>query len=399
MATNARGSDASHKAPGPQASVEFGLFSTSPLVHGDGVRLLFDILHPTHVHIFRNLIRELTARGHAVHVTMREKDVAKALLEQYGLPHEVLSRQRSGLGLAFEFVERGARLWRSIARFRPDFLVGCMGPSIASVGRLRRLLAADHARIVVFYDTEMANLTNSFVYPLADLVCTADSYHGMVRGHHLTYASYQQLAYLHPRRFTPDEDVVRSLGIEPSSRYFLLRFVSYQSSHDLGVRGIPLEKQVALVRALSRHGRVLISSEKALARELEPHAFRLPASSMHHVLAFASLLVGESATMASEAACLGVTAVYISPHGRGYTDDQERRYGLVHNFTGARYTDDWVRHAEQLAADENLVPRAREAQKRLLSEKIDVTEWMLTLLEREYARGSRAVISPASRRD
>src|SRR5688572_17851169 len=196
------------------------------------MRLLFDILHPTHVHIFRNLFGELASRGHSVHVTMREKDVAKALLDEYAIPYEALSRQRTGVGLGLEFIERGARLWRSVARFEPDFLVGCMGPSIASVGRLRRLLVGDRSKIVVFYDTEMASLTNSFVYPFADYVCTADCYQGKVNGNHLTYPSYQQLAYLHPNRFTPDPEVVRSVGVDPSSRYFLVRFVSYESSHD-----------------------------------------------------------------------------------------------------------------------------------------------------------------------
>jgi uncharacterized protein len=368
----------------------FGLFSDDALMHQGEVRLLIDILHPTHVHIFRNLIGELESRGHVVHVTMREKDVAKDLLEQYGVPYEVISRQREGLGLAFEFLERGQRLWRSIGRFRPDFLLGCMGPSIASVGRLRRLFSLDTARIMVFYDTEMASLTNSFVYPLADYVCTADCYHGAVRGNHLTYPSYQQLAYLHPNRFTPDGDVARSVGVDPTRRYFLVRFVSYQASHDIGVTSIPLAKKVALVNALSKHGQVLVTSEKPLPSELQPFALRLPASRMHHVLAFASLLVGESATMASEAACLGVPAIYISPHGRGYTDDQEHRYGLVHNFTGPRFSEDWVRYAESLAADDQLVPRARDARARLLSEKMDLTAWMLSLLEAEHAKQRRA---------
>jgi uncharacterized protein len=352
------------------------------------VRVLFDILHPTHVHIFRNLIQELGARGHQSYVTMREKDVAKALLDQYQVPYEVISRQRSGAGLGVEFVERGARLWRSISRFRPDFLVGCMGPSIASVGRLRRALVADRARIVVFYDTEMASLTNSFVYPLADYVCTADCYQAKVRGNHLTYPSYQQLAYLHPQRFTPDRGVVTAAGIDPSSRYFLVRFVAYEASHDLGVNGIPLAKKLALVRALSEHGKVYVSSEKALPPELKPYALQVSASHMHHVLAFASLLVGESATMASEAACLGVSAVYISPHGRGYTDEQERRYGLVHNFTGARFDSDWVRAAGALAGDAGLVARARLAHQRLLDDKVDLTAWMLQLLEEQSERSA-----------
>jgi uncharacterized protein len=350
------------------------------------VRLLFDILHPTHVHIFRNLIAELETRGHEVLITMREKDVARALLDQYGLSYQVVSKQRSGAGLALEFLERGARLWGVTHRFEPHFLVGCMGPSIASVGRLRRALTRDRARIMVFYDTEMATLTNSFVYPLADYVCTADCYQAEVNGNHITYPSYQQLAYLHPLRFTPDPEVVRRLGVDPGSRYFLVRFVSYQASHDLGVNSIPLEKKLGLVRALSEHGRVLVSSEASVPAELLPYVLKLPARDMHHVLAFATLLVGESATMASEAACLGVKAVYISPHGRGYTDDQQQRYGLVENFTGQRFTSDWVGAVAALAADPELRARSLAARERLLSEKSDVTAWMLELLEREYER-------------
>jgi predicted glycosyltransferase len=350
------------------------------------VRLLFDILHPTHVHIFRNLIAELETRGHEVLITMREKDVARALLDQYGLPYQVVSKQRSGPGLALEFLERGARLWGVTRRFEPHFLVGCMGPSIASVGRLRRALSRDRARIVVFYDTEMATLTNSFVYPLADYVCTADCYQAQVNGNHITYPSYQQLAYLHPKRFSPDPEVVRRLGVDPGSRYFLVRFVSYQASHDLGVNSIPLQKKLGLVRALSEHGRVLVSSEASVPAELLPYVLKLPARDMHHVLAFATLLVGESATMASEAACLGVKAVYISPHGRGYTDDQQQRYGLVENFTGQRFTSDWVGAVAALAADPELRTRSMAARGRLLAEKSDVTAWMLEFLEHEYER-------------
>ncbi|HKO92450.1 MAG TPA: hypothetical protein VJU61_14915, partial [Polyangiaceae bacterium] len=97
-------------------------------------------------------------------------------------------------------------------------------------------------------------------------------------------------------------------------------------------------------------------------------------------------LAGESATMASEAACLGVAAAYISPHGRGYTDEQGQRYGLVHNFTGARFGSDWVRAVADLAADPGLAERAGRARQRLLADKIDLTGWILEFLEREYER-------------
>lgn len=349
------------------------------------MKLLIDILHPAHVHIFRNLVTELVARGHEVRLTMRDKDVARELLDEYGFSYDVLSRQQSGLALAGEFLLRNARLWDVVEQFRPHFLAGAMGPSIAAVGRLRRVLRRDPVRVVVFYDTERAPLTNSFVYPLADYVCTADCYAAPVNGNHLTYPGYQQLAYLHPTRFTPDPEVVRSVGVDPTSRYFVVRFVSYQASHDLSTSGLSNEKKIEIVRALSQHGRVIVTSERGLPAELESYRLPLPAREMHHVLAFARLLVGESATMASEAAVLGVTAVYISPQRRGFTDDQERRYGLVHNFTESRYHEDWMSTVTALASDEKLGERAREARTRLLREKIDVTQWMLELFEREHA--------------
>jgi predicted glycosyltransferase len=349
------------------------------------MRLLFDILHPAHVHVFRNLIRELGERGHEVAITLREKDIARDLLDQYGLPYEILSRKKTGLGLAVEFVQRGAALWRVAERFHPHFLVGVMGPSIAAVGRLRRVFGRDRARIAIFYDTEIAKLTNVFAYPLADAVCTPDCYQTVVHGRHVRYAGYHELAYLHPNRFTPDDGVVRAAGIDPGSPYFLVRFVSYEASHDLGSRGLRPEKKLALVRALAEHGRVLVSSEGPLPAELESYRARIPARDIHHALAFARLLVGESATMASECAVLGVPSIYVSPLGRGYTDEQESRYGLVKNFTGARFGEDFVSVAKEMATDPALRETARAARERLLADKVDVTAWMLDFFESEFS--------------
>ena len=349
------------------------------------MRLLVDILHPAHVHVFGALATELVGRGHEVRFTLRDKDVARELLDQQGIPYELLSRQQHGVGgLAGEFVQRSARLWHIAAAFRPHFLAGVMGPSITAVGRLRRVLTRDRARIAVFYNTEIARLTNTVVYPLADYVCTPDSYWAKVHGNHVTYPGYHELTYLHPHRFTPDPEVPKRHGIDISKPYFLLRFVSYKSSHDVGVDGLTPAQKVGLVRTLSEFGAVYISSESALPPELEPYKLKIPASDMHQVMAFARLLVGESATMASESAVLGVAAVYISPFGRGFTDDQERRYQLVHNFNGERFHADWLSEVRRLAADPNLVERSRAAQARMLSEKTDVTLWMVDFFEREY---------------
>ena len=105
---------------------------------------------------------------------------------------------------------------------------------------------------------------------------------------------------------------------------------------------------------------------------------------IHHALAFATLVVGESSTMASEAACLGTFAGFVSKSGRGVNDEQEARYGLVRNFNGGREAEAlaWL---ERLAAGDPAALKAcaRERQRRMLEDVVDVTGFLVDYVERE----------------
>jgi uncharacterized protein len=342
------------------------------------MRILIDILHPAHVHFFRNFYAEMSERGHELCITARDKDCSVDLLEQYGLPYQQISVQKSGtLGMVSELTARTASLLKVMQRFRPDVMTGIMGPSIALAGAVKRVPA------VVFYDTEFARQTNWFVYPLAHSVVTPDCYDGKVRGNHLQYAGYHELAYLHPERFQPDPERLRAFGIDPGERYSILRFVSWEASHDRNENGLTVAKKRELVDLLARHGRVLISSEQALAPELAEYEVKGPVEDIHHLLAYAQMIVGESATMSSEAAVLGVPAVMIATTGRGYTDDEERRYGLVRYFTEHQYEQAFSM-VEEIAGSS---PRelGALARQRLLDDKIDVTQWMVDYFESTFA--------------
>lgn len=346
------------------------------------MRVLVEILHPAHVHFFRHAISEWTRRGDEVLVLSRKKDVANDLLQAYGIPFESISSiGESKWSLLSEMLVRDVKMLARARRFRPDVLVGIMGVTIAQVGAVIRRPA------VVFYDTENAKVTNRFVYPLAHSVCTPQCYAAPVRGTHVRYPSYHELAYLHPSRFTPDKEIVRAAGVEPESPYFLLRFVSWQASHDVGEAGFTLPMKRALVEALSARGRVLISSEKPLPPELEAYRFVAPPEQIHHFIAFSKMLIGESATMASEAAVLGVPAFYIADTGRGYTDEQEERYGLVFNYKRKNAAQAFER-VEALLDDEDFPQRVREGHARLLSERVDATNWLLSYVDGVYAHSS-----------
>jgi hypothetical protein len=347
------------------------------------MRILIDILHPAHVHFFRNFHNEMGARGHEMCITARDKDRSVELLRAFGLPYQQISAQKSGgAGLAVEMAQRTPRLMKIMRSFRPDVMTGIMGPSIALAGALRpRRVPA-----VVFYDTEFAVQTNRIVYPLAYSVCTPDCYQGTVPGRHPTYAGYHELAYLHPNRFHPDPAVLAEFGLGAAEPYSIVRFVSWQAVHDRKERGLSAKQKRHLVEVLQRRGRVLISSEGALPPDLAGLEVRGRVDQVHHLMAHARLVVGESATMSSEAAVLGVPAVFIATTGRGYTDDEERRYGLVRHFTDEQY-DMALSAIEEILA----TPRAdwEAARQRLLGEKIDVTAWMIDYFESTFAGRER----------
>lgn len=342
------------------------------------MKILVDILHPAHVHFFRNAIDVFRKKGDEVIIVARDKECVTELLDGYGLAYTLISTQKRGLfGLVTEMVSRSWKLFLIARKFKPDFMIGIMGPSIAVVGKFLK------SKTIIFYDTEMAGITNWFAYPLADMVCTPACYTDTVRGTHRTYAGYHELAYLHPDRFTPDPAIPAKLGVLPQEPYFVVRFVSWDASHDLAEHGISLENKYRIVRLLERYGRVFISSEGTLPEDLQHYVPALPADKMHHLLAFAGLFIGESATMASECSVLGVQSVYIAKTSRGYIDEQRDRYDLVHIFTHEQQ-DAAIETLQTLLDDTQTADAGRKAGDRLLADMIDVTGWLTEYLAQEY---------------
>lgn len=95
------------------------------------------------------------------------------------------------------------------------------------------------------------------------------------------------------------------LGIEPDTRFAIVRFVKWDAWHDTQLVGeFTLDQKRTLIQRLQAHIRVFFSSEAELPAALEPYRIHIPIEQMHHVQAAAALFVGESATMASKSVCL-----------------------------------------------------------------------------------------------
>lgn len=335
-------------------------------------RILIDLTHPAHLHFFRNFASRLESEGHLVKLTGRNKDIFVDLANVYNLDVEVFGTARRGLtNLAREMVYRQWRLLRIILNYRPHAIFAIAGTYVALPAKLCRIPT------YIFSDTEHATISNRLAFPFATCTFIPQCYNRPVRWKHERYAGYHELAYLHPHYFTASKRVLTELGIEHNEVFSLLRFVSWGSGHDIGASGMTDEGKMRAVETLSRYGRVYITSEAPLPDALEPYQLSINVSRIHDLMAHAALVFGESATMASEGAVLGVPSIFIDPTGRGYTDEQQRKYGLVFNFRPTEQ-EQAIAKAEQILAN-NHRSTWQERRLRLLDDKIDVNELLYDL--------------------
>lgn len=343
------------------------------------MRILVDLNHPAHVHLFRNAIDAWRKMGHEVLIAAREKDLTLELLQLYGLDFVRTAGAHQGLlYLPFGVLELDWVIWRLARRFDPDWMIGTSF-AIAHVSKLVR------ARSIVF--AEDARAANRLFWlqvdPFADFIATPDLLADDHGPRHLKYPSYQKLAYLHPRRFEPDPAIVDELGVKPGQPFSLLRFVAFQASHDVGHHGMTDELKLNLISELSGHGPVYISSETPLSGPLKNYELKIAPTRIHHALAFANLVVSESASMVTEAAILGTPALYCSSLV-GYVpviDELEERFGLAFQYPPAGSQDllDQVRRLMDLPDRKKEWQLRRE---KMLAEKIDLTEWIVALPSR-----------------
>ena len=270
------------------------------------MRILFDIVHPAHVLFFRNVIAMMKARNNEIMIVSRHKDVTCDLLDGFSLDHKPISTAGEGkIGLAKELIIRDFRLFHEVRRFRPDVMLGFGGVAISHVGKLLSIPS------VSFYDTDTAILQNRITWPFIDHLYVPHAYAGDVpEGRTSRFPGIKELSYFHPDNFKIDDGVARANGWNDQVPNYFIRTVSWRANHDIGKSGWSDETLRKLVLKLSARGKVHISSERPLPRDMEMHRYQGAKNQLHHVMAKCALYVGESATMAHEASLLGVSSIY-----------------------------------------------------------------------------------------
>ena len=348
------------------------------------MNILIDIGHPGHVHLLHGVAAEMKKRGHKVFYSVRDIPVAKRLMEHYGMTPwvDLGGKKDSLMGKAQTVLSQDMQLLRFVRKNHIDLGLSS-GLVLSHVSRLTKM------KSFMFDDDDDAAepLITKYGHPLTDIVFTPDCIHRKTK-HAVYYAGTHELAYLHPNRFAPDPTVLQHAGLAEGERFFIMRFVALKGHHDVGQAGLSLEQKRALVDLLKAHGRVIITSERAVEPEFEPYRLPVPPEEIHSLMAYSSMFVGDSQTMTSEAAILGVPALKCNTFaGRLSVPNMlEDKYGLCYAYLPERFEDMLAKIRSLLdMPSESLRAEWQAKRQQMLHEMIDPTEFFINHIEHNEA--------------
>ena len=283
------------------------------------------------------------------------------------------------------------RMYFNVRKFKPDIFLSFSSPYASTTGWLYR------KPVITFEDTELSTLLHKFTKRFSTLIITGTSFRFDFGPKQIRIPFYKELAYLHPEVFTPDVSILKKYGLESEEAFIIVRLVGKKTIHEKGRKGLDETYILKCIRQFSPLSRIFISCEHALNNSFRIYELRqnvikpftFQPSDVHHLLYFSSLLFGESSTMAAEAAVLGTPAIYIDKMSRGYCKELEQKYGLMYSFsedeTGKQNA---ILKAIEIIGNPEIKKECRVNREKMLHDKLDMTGWMVELIERFERTGN-----------
>ncbi len=336
-----------------------------------------DLSHPAHLHLLRNTYFDCIKNGHKVFVTTKNDQAIINLLKNFNIDYTLLQKKSDSiLAKGLKQLEHNYQLWKFAKKNKIDlgFCSSFTMTQIAPFTKMDAILLDDD-------DDEVEPLVANFAHPLTKAVLSPDCVKRKTNKL-ISYKGYHELAYLHPNRFIPDDKILNEIGLKKGDIFFVLRFNAFKAHHDTGIKGISLNDRRRLVSMLSVKGRVLISAEREIEAEFRDYQINFPNEKIHSLLYFATMFIGDSQTMTSEAAVLGTPAIRCNSFaGRiSYLEEQEHKYALTYGFT-PNQVDKMFQKIEELLSKPDLQHVWNLRRLKMLNDKIDVTKFFVDFIE------------------
>jgi len=291
------------------------------------MRILIDIGHPAHVHYFKYFIKIMQSKGNEVYIVARNKEITFNLLNEYNLPY--ISRGKGGKSIISKILyipKADFILYKAAKKYNPDIFLSFSSTYAAHASFLYR---RPH---IALDDTEHAKFELLMYPPFTDTILNPWCFTKNLGNKQIRFNSFIELLYLHKKYFIPNKDVLKLLGVKKNEDFAIIRFVSWNASHDINEKGLSKNQKIDLVKYVAKKMKVFVSSEGEIPKEITHYKFSIPNSFMHNALYFARIYIGEGGTTASESAILGTPAIYINNLQMGYIEE-EKKAGLLYQST------------------------------------------------------------------
>jgi len=338
------------------------------------MKIIIDIGHPAHVHYFKNFIRIMKVKGHEFLIIARDKEITFDLLQKYGIPY--VSRGKGGKSLLSKIIyipKADLIIYKKARLFKPDIFIS-FGSTYAA--HASKLYGKPH---IALDDTEHAKFELLMYPPFTDVLLNPKCFNKNLGKKQILFDSYIELSYLHPSLFEQDKGVRKLLNLSKSERFVLFRFISWGASHDIGQSGIPNATKLQLIELFEDIDyKIFISAEGSLSSDFEKYRISISPELIHSVLKEADIFIGESGTMATEAAILGTPSVFVNSLDAGVFQD-EVKYGLLYSYRNA---NNLMENIIDLLKIDDLKERHLLKRKKLLNDKINVTDFLVWFVEK-----------------
>lgn len=340
------------------------------------MNILIDVNHPAQVHYFRNLHGVLRA-NHKIYYSSKKVPIIEALFKAYDIPFISYGEKKDGLiNKAVKQIRYDLACLKHMKELDIDIALGSSASNVHAASFTKAISIA-----TTDSDLAVLPLATKFVYPFADYLMTPDALAFQRHPKQICYPGYQELAYLHPKRFTPNPDVLGECGLTESEPFFILRFTAFKAHHDVGMYGLSKDQKWQLINLLEQYGKVLITSEVNDV-DFARYAAPIAPEKMHSLMYYAQMLACDSQTMTTEAAILGTPAFRCNTFAGKLTviEEVEKYYDLAYSYH-PRHFHWMLKKMDQVLKNKNSKLEWAEKRKTLINDKIDVTAFWAWLLQ------------------
>lgn len=291
------------------------------------MKFFIDIGHPAHVHYFKFLINKLEKKGHHVFVSARDKDVTIELLNDCNIRYYNRGKGKNTLiGKIIYLLKTNLILFKKAKEFCPDLFISFASPYAAQVSFMM------NKHHIAFTDTEHAKLGIASFLPFSNVVLTPNVYDRDLGKKHIRFNGFMEQCYM-------NEKISSKPIINPKyiihDKSVLIRLVSWNASHDIGQSGFLIKDLESLINSIKDSVNIFISCEGNIPKKFIKYELPIQPNSIHNLLKFVDLFIGEGATMASECAMIGTPAIYVNSLTAGTIKEQEK-FGLIYRFSSSK---------------------------------------------------------------